>query len=679
MAEHNQILWSLDNEIQPRDFERLCVDLLGREGYHHIEPGGGIKDKGRDAEIRFWNGASDQRSVVAFQFSLEKEWERKRKLFNDAKKIADSCPKVVEMIFVTSQKVTGAKKDKLREEFKSKFGWELTIYDREWLRHRLSEFHQDLAKKYLGLDMPPTVCHAITQLELSGFDEDSIKDIFKSISPELARASLLESTRREPFMVTNWHKLAQTDYVFRNYDGALEAINKALELGSQDKVLMLNMGLFKGAILAEKGIRDHARPLLIQAKEIFSDAVKRIKRAVDHYNLANTLVALGEISEAGKHYERCVALEPENAKFWTNSGNFFIKRRRPDWGIDCFDKALKINPNLVEAHLSKATALMIFIQNGSADAIQCFEAGYKIAPDLDKKWKYVRYWYSRALMAAGRGEEALRQIELEIALRPGDSYLLNQKASVLRKLWRQNPVYQNPALEFFRFRAHALPNDYAGLAELIEIYKQLGTPDEAWSFIEANLDCKAFPLRQIATQAEISLGDFQSGFQNARLYKMFRQKFSVEDHCITLQSYGLSPSSVMLPVLNHVLIAPFGAVASAFRAAHENKTTPDFQAVFQSNLKTMTRLFPIFGVHWLARTKPQEVDEQIQLLSTGIIYLADVVVAETARQIGFIAGRFGLSNPLEGQNQNWKEVRTKTGILLLEKVLTDWQIDNSKR
>lgn len=54
-----------------------------------------------------------------------------------------------------------------------------------------------------------------------------------------------------------------------------------------------------------------------------------------------------------------------------------------------------------------------------------------ISPDIDRKWKYVRYWYSKALMTAGRSEEALKQIE--IALRPGDSYLLNQKASVLSK------------------------------------------------------------------------------------------------------------------------------------------------------------------------------------------------------------------------------------------------------
>ena len=342
--------------------------------------------------------------------------------------------------------------------------------------------------------------------------------------------------------------------------------------------------------------------------------------------------------------------------------------------MECFDKALKINPNLVEAHISKATALLIFFQNETENAIRCFEAGYKIAPELDRKWKYVRYWYSRALMTAGRGDEALKQIEIEIALRPDDSYLLNQKASVLRKLWRQNPAYENQALEFFKFRAHALPNDYPGLVELIEIYKQRGAPEEVWPFIEANLNCKNFSLQQIASRAEIPLADFQIGFQNARLYKIFRKKFSVEDHCITLQGYGLTSSTMMLPVLDYALIAPFGIVVRELHVARENKTIPNMQAVFLANLKTITRLFPLFGGHWLARAKPQNSDEQIKLLSIGILYLADIVVAETARHIGFIARQYNFSNPIEGQNQNWKEVRTEVGIKLLEEVLKDWQI-----
>jgi tetratricopeptide (TPR) repeat protein len=314
MGEYNQVLWALDNEIQPRDFERLSVDLLGREGYRHIEPGGGIKDHGRDAEIRYWSGASDQRSVVAFQFSLEKKWEKK--LSSDAMKIAGNCPNAIEMVFVTSQKVTVAKKDKLRAEFKSKRGWELTIYDREWLRHRLTEFHQDVAKKYLNLDLPPTACYAATQIELSGFDEDSAKEIFQQLqtSPEMVRTSILESTRKEPLVVGNWYKLARTDYLLRNYGAALEAINAAFQLQPLDSVLELNMTLCRGTILAEKGIQEHSRPLLVQAKEIFSEAVKKYKRAEDHYNVANVLVALGEINEAGKHYARCVELKPNYAQ-----------------------------------------------------------------------------------------------------------------------------------------------------------------------------------------------------------------------------------------------------------------------------------------------------------------------------------------------------------------------------
>jgi Restriction endonuclease len=48
----NQILWTLDNEMDDAEFERLCTDLLGREGYKDIVPIGGSHDRGRDAESR---------------------------------------------------------------------------------------------------------------------------------------------------------------------------------------------------------------------------------------------------------------------------------------------------------------------------------------------------------------------------------------------------------------------------------------------------------------------------------------------------------------------------------------------------------------------------------------------------------------------------------------------------
>jgi tetratricopeptide (TPR) repeat protein len=673
MAELNQVLWTLDNELQPRDFERLCVDLLGREGYRHIEPNGGTKDNGKDAEIWYWHGISDQRSVVAFQFSLEKQWERK--LTGDAKKIAANCANVVDMVFVTSQKVTGAKKDKLKKELKSKNGWELAIYDREWLRHRLTEFHQDLAKKYLGLDLPPTVCFAVTQLELSGFDEKSANDIFQQSSPELVKASILENTRREPLVVSHWYNLARIEYLLRNYDAALEAINKALQPGTQDKVLKLNMVLCKGTILAEKGIQERSRPLLVQAKEIFTDAANRIKRAEDLYNLANVLVALGEIKEAGKLYARCVELKPDYAQAWKNFGSFFVEKKRPDWGIKCFDKALTIMPNLVEAHLSKATALLIFFKQAD-QAIQCFETAYKILPDLDRKWKYSRYWFSRALQIVGRGDEALKQVEMELAIRPGDNFLLNQKASVLSGLRKQNQTYEEKALEFFKFRAHAIPDDYSGLAELTEIYTRRGQPEEAWQLIETNLPCKPFSLAEIAQKLKIPISDFQIGFQHARLYKIFRRRLSVEDHCITLRNHGLSPSKAMIPALNYTLLVPFGVVAHRLRTALNRKETPDMQGVFTEALNIIARLFPSFGGYLLAEAKPQESKEQVDLLTAGMLVLTEIVIAETVRIEGFVAAKYRIPQKAvqDAQNADWKNVGTEIAVRLLEQVVKDWQM-----
>lgn len=53
---HNRVLWTLDNEIDPTTFERLCTDLMYREGYTDIIPVGGTNDRGRDAECRTWKG-----------------------------------------------------------------------------------------------------------------------------------------------------------------------------------------------------------------------------------------------------------------------------------------------------------------------------------------------------------------------------------------------------------------------------------------------------------------------------------------------------------------------------------------------------------------------------------------------------------------------------------------------
>ena len=106
--EFNRVLYAIDTATAPREFEQLCVDMLFREGYRHIIPGGRTNDLGRDAEIRFWCGGSAEFANIVFQFSLEEKWEKKLKA--DADKVAKWCSGVAAMVFVTSRNVTVARR-----------------------------------------------------------------------------------------------------------------------------------------------------------------------------------------------------------------------------------------------------------------------------------------------------------------------------------------------------------------------------------------------------------------------------------------------------------------------------------------------------------------------------------------------------------------------------------------
>jgi len=454
MSTPPDVLWVLDNETDWKTFERLCVDLLSRDRYSKIVPVGDTRDHGRDAEMISHRGASDSGSLVFFQFSREESWEGKLK--EEAEKIFKYGHSINELVFVTSRKVTGEKRDKLKEEFKRRYGWELTVYEREWLRHRLEERHPDLAKKHLGVRIPQTPHHIETILAASHLDDDSARELFREVSPLELKASLLNKIKDGACDSKTWQTLADVEYHLRDYDGALRAINEALRLASS-QLARLNLGLFKGAILAEQGIETKSRPLLVQAKEIFVDATQKLGRAIDHYNLANVLGPLGDVDGAENHYRLCIQKQPDYARAWKNLGSVLSEKGEHEEEMACYEKAIQLKPELAEAYLCMGTTLLRVFKKPE-DAIRCFLKAYAIAPDLDEKWGHARFWLSEALLAVGETDAALKLVDIGLTRKPDDIYLMNQKAKALSKLWREDAKYEEAALAFFKFRATAIPD-----------------------------------------------------------------------------------------------------------------------------------------------------------------------------------------------------------------------------
>jgi tetratricopeptide (TPR) repeat protein len=564
--------------------------------------------------------------------------------------------------------VTGAKRDKLQLECQRKGGPSIKIFEREWLRHRLEEQHQDLAKKYFNLELPSTIAHAASQIEICDLNGTVPISFPGGVSKETVRANILRSTEVEPTRAQNWKALARLESYLRNFDAALEAVNKALSFDRRD----VNLQLLRAVILADMGIERRSRPLLVEAKEVLLEATDKIGRPVDHYNLANVLRHLGEYEQSERHYRECLRLEPQHAQAWHNLGGMFLDKRSVAEAIECFESALREDPRLVEAHISLATTNLIFCANPQA-AIRYFQSAYDQNPELDRTWKYARYWYCRALCECGEIETALRELNVNLKNRPGDVYLLDQKAEILSRLWRDDAKWVPPAFEFFRFRARALKNDFLGLTEVIELCIHQNRTDDAWALIDDNIGPTPVNVSEIARRANVSLEMLCKGFRSTPLFRSFRSCMRSSDHCATLCSYGLRPNEDILQAVEPLLMTVFAEVAARLGSCRGPNSELIIAQTFDYALERIGCIVAAGGCHWLT-SKPGSHDERISFLALGVLYLPDIVVAEASRQTGFITGKYALPRPKAKRKNGWRDICADIGARLILQVGEDWGI-----
>lgn len=135
-------------------FERLCCDLLaGYGGFAGIIPQGvGRIDGGKDAVLilRDVHSVTAARKKIIFHFSLRRDF--RNKLEEDLSTVRRYGHAPDAIVFVTNQRCTPAIQDELKAHTKAKYGWELTLFDQEWLRIPLDGEYQRLRKDYLNID-----------------------------------------------------------------------------------------------------------------------------------------------------------------------------------------------------------------------------------------------------------------------------------------------------------------------------------------------------------------------------------------------------------------------------------------------------------------------------------------------------------------------------------------------
>ena len=137
------------------------------------------------------------------------------------------------------------------------------------------------------------------------------------------------------------------------------------------------------------------------------------------------------LKSAVKHFERALELDPDYALAWAGiadtyslMGEYTNISRRDLYKkqMEAVHKALEIDPQLAEAHVSLAISLMLNEWDW-AGAEREFKMGLKLNP----KYATGHHWYAELLLFRGRIEEAFKEISIAVDLDPVSQGILKDK------------------------------------------------------------------------------------------------------------------------------------------------------------------------------------------------------------------------------------------------------------
>ena len=170
----------------------------------------------------------------------------------------------------------------------------------------------------------------------------------------------------------------------------------------------------------------------------YSEAVRHIEAALKinpavaaaHNNLGNAFKDLGRAEEALASYERAVALKPDYAEAFYNRGTVLRDLGRPEDAVASYDRAVALRPDYAEAFSSHGSALKD--AKRFDEALASYDRAIALRPD------YADAWHNRAnaLNELKRYDEALASCDRAIALRPDLAEAHNNRANALKELRR---------------------------------------------------------------------------------------------------------------------------------------------------------------------------------------------------------------------------------------------------
>ncbi|MGE3825494.1 MAG: tetratricopeptide repeat protein [Bacteroidia bacterium] len=220
--------------------------------------------------------------------------------------------------------------------------------------------------------------------------------------------------------------IAVCEYMLYHYKEALISINKAIDLVDDPKLLST-----KASILTELGNEAQDDKLLSIAKDLFNEILVHERDAIILYNYGNCLNSLKQYKEAKIAYEESLSFDPNNEKVWNSLGNVYNELKVPQLGLQCFDKALTINPDLVHAIFNKGHTIFKYFGNAELGLNIMLES-FKLDTNktFELEFRYAYFWVAEAYLHLGDIINAIKMNNNGLRIHPTDSFFHLQKERI---------------------------------------------------------------------------------------------------------------------------------------------------------------------------------------------------------------------------------------------------------
>ena len=188
----------------------------------------------------------------------------------------------------------------------------------------------------------------------------------------------------------------------------------------------------------------------------------------EYINLGNTLLSESKIDEAILYYNEALKLAPDLPEAHINLGNALAKKGEINHAIIHYNKALEYKTDCFEAHYSLATALVK--QGENSEAVEHYTVSLQLKPDQPE----VHYNLGNVLMEEGKLNEAVAHYNEALKLRPD---YLEAHSNLAKALARQGRLQE--AIEHWQELVRINPEEWVLHGNLGTAYRRLGQLDKA--------------------------------------------------------------------------------------------------------------------------------------------------------------------------------------------------------